>query len=97
LVYNETRDNLFCKTNKSDLESECMLPNTMLSTIKKYVFFSSDKKVVANYTKQEDYVVENYAEDVQQLMQQVQKPFILPIYIPYPIYILKVVALTIIK
>ena len=60
--WNETDTTKFCsdtvidpRTNKSRTANprpECSLYESLLSTVRKYVFFVTDKSVVGNYTEQ---------------------------------------------
>ncbi len=51
--------------------AKCGLHSSLLRTVKKYVFFSTDKDIMANYTRQEEYIMDNNARAIPTLMQQV--------------------------
>ena len=58
LSWNETDASKFCsdidpKTNRTaHPRPDCSLHESLLSTVRKYVFFVTDKSVVGNYTEQ---------------------------------------------
>ena len=58
-------DDPSCTENKT-------LMGALAATISKYVFFSTDKRYLDEFTEHEEYIIDKYAADLPKLMWKVK-------------------------